>query len=260
MAQSEWMVLWLCALAALLHGLSGFGFPMMSTAVLSTQLPLSLAVTLVILPCLILNLILLTAHPHYSIWQSIQHYSVRFFPLILSSLVGSLLGVKLLLWLNEGYLKLLLGMVMVLYVIDQLRQHSFTVSPSVLNMLIFGLLAGIIGGATNAMAPFLMMYLLSCQLSKTDIVIVSNLSFIGSKLIQILLLYPILVNIDEHQQLLVMLICVFAIFGVWIGGWIRQHISQQFFKNTVLILLLLLGIQALWQSYNLLEQSISLFK
>src|SRR5690606_2196291 len=109
MAQSEWMVLWLCALAALLHGLSGFGFPMMSTAVLSTQLPLSLAVTLVILPCLILNLILLTAHPQYSIWQSIQHYSIRFFPLILSSLVGSLLGVKLLLWLNEGYLKLLLG-------------------------------------------------------------------------------------------------------------------------------------------------------
>ncbi|RTY85427.1 sulfite exporter TauE/SafE family protein, partial [Staphylococcus aureus] len=28
MTQAEWIVLCLCAVAALLHGLSGFGFPM----------------------------------------------------------------------------------------------------------------------------------------------------------------------------------------------------------------------------------------
>lgn len=74
MTQAEWMMLWLCAVAALLHGLSGFGFPMMSTAVLSSAYPLSIAVTLVILPCLLLNLIMLNADPAHSLLNSIGYY------------------------------------------------------------------------------------------------------------------------------------------------------------------------------------------
>src|SRR5690606_28711175 len=98
----------------------------------------------------------------------------RYWPLMPSSRSGSVVGVKLLLWLNEAYLKLLLGLVIIFYVLDQLRARPLQVSPHISSMLCFGLLAGIIGGATNAMAPFLMMYLMSCQLSKTDIVIISN--------------------------------------------------------------------------------------
>ena len=184
MTQAEWMMLWLCALAALLHGLSGFGFPMMSTAVLSSEYPLSMAVTLVILPCLLLNLIMLNADPQHGLFSSMGYYLKRYWPLILSSLIGSVLGVKLLLWLNEAYLKLLLGLVIVFYVLDQLRARPLQVSPHISSMLCFGLLAGIIGGATNAMAPFLMMYLMSCQLSKIDIVIISNLNFIRDQLIR----------------------------------------------------------------------------
>ncbi len=60
---------------------------------------------------------------------------------------------------------------------DQFRQRPLQISASLKNMLIFGFLAGVIGGATNAMAPFLMMYLLSTQHSKTDIVVISNLKF-----------------------------------------------------------------------------------
>lgn len=255
MTQAEWMLLWLCALAALLHGLSGFGFPMMSTAVLSSEYPLSMAVTLVILPCLLLNLIMLNADPQRRLISSISYYLERYWPLILSSLMGSVLGVKLLLWLNEGYLKLLLGLVMVFYVLDQLRVRPLQVSPHVSSMLCFGLLAGIIGGATNAMAPFLMMYLMSCQLSKTDIVIISNLNFMASKTIQLILLFPILISLKSHQQHILIGISLFALFGVWMGGKIRQHLSQQHFRRIVLMLLFGLGLYALWQSAALLQQS-----
>src|SRR5690606_18209284 len=200
MTQAEWMMLWLCALAALLHGLSGFGFPMMSTAVLSSEYPLSMAVTLVILPCLLLNLIMLNADPQHGLFSSMGYYLKRYWPLMLSSLIGSVLGVKLLLWLNEANLKLLLGLVIVIYVLDQLLARPLQVSPHISSMLCFGLLAGIIGGATNAMAPFLMMYLMSCQLSKIDIVIISNLNFIAGKLIQLILLFPILITRSEERR------------------------------------------------------------
>ncbi|MCO8097987.1 sulfite exporter TauE/SafE family protein [Acinetobacter lwoffii] len=261
MTQAEWMMLWLCAVAALLHGLSGFGFPMMSTAVLSSAYPLSIAVTLVILPCLLLNLIMLNADPAHSLLNSIGYYIKRYWPLMLSSLIGSVLGVKLLLWLNEAYLKLLLGLVIVFYVLDQLRARPLQVSPHISSMLCFGLLAGIIGGATNAMAPFLMMYLMSCQLSKTAIVIISNLNFIAGKLIQLVLLFPILITLETHQQHILIGISLFALAGVWIGGKIRHRLSQQHFKWIVLALLLGLGLYALWQSAGLLQQSgYSIFK
>ena len=180
---------------------------------------------------------------------------------MLSSLVGSVLGVKLLLWLNEAYLKLLLGLVIIFYVLDQLRARPLQVSPHISSMLCFGLLAGIIGGATNAMAPFLMMYLMSCQLSKTDIVIISNLNFIAGKLIQLILLFPILITLETHQQHILIGISLFALAGVWIGGKIRHRLSQQHFKWIVLALLFGLGLYAFWQSTGLLQQSgYSIFK
>lgn len=260
MQTSEWTTLGICILAALLHGLSGFGFPMMSTAVLSNQYPLSVAVTIVIIPCLALNLLMLNADPQYRFLNSIQYYLKAYWPLILSSLVGSLIGVQLLLWLNEGYLKLLLGAVIIFYVFDQFRTQPFQTGQGVLSMLCFGLLAGIIGGATNAMAPFLMMYLLSRQLSKVDIVIISNLSFVASKIIQLFLLFPVLISISIEQKYLVIWITLFALVGVWIGSKIRHHLSQRHFKILVLIALFGLGIQALWQSIGLLEHSHLLFK
>ncbi len=218
MTQAEWMMLLALCRRSPAAWFKRLWLPMMSTAVLSSAYPLSIAVTLVILPCLLLNLIMLNADPAHSLLNSIGYYIKRYWPLMLSSLVGSVLGVKLLLWLNEAYLKLLLGLVIIFYVLDQLRARPLQVSPHISSMLCFGLLAGIIGGATNAMAPFLMMYLMSCQLSKTDIVIISNLNFIAGKLIQLVLLFPILITLETHQQHILIGISLFALAGVWIGG------------------------------------------
>ena len=79
-----------------------------------------------------------------------------------------------------------------------------------------------------------MMYLLSCQLSKTDIVIISNLNFIASKLVQLTLLFPILISLQTHQRHILLGITLFALIGVWLGGKIRHRLSQQHFKYLVL--------------------------
>jgi uncharacterized membrane protein YfcA len=49
------------------------------------------------------------------------------------------------------------------------------------------------------------------------------------------------------------------LIGVWIGGKIRHRLSQRHFKFLVLGLLMVLGIQALWQSTALLQHSNHLF-
>lgn len=181
MQKTDFIILLFCAIAAILHGMSGFGFPMLSTAAVAMLYPLSTAVALVLIPCLLLNLFMLRGDTQQSLFSSLYGYCKKYWGLILSALIGSYLGVSLLLILNEGYLKFAMGILILLYVADQFRQHPLQISVSLKNMLIFGFLAGVIGGATNAMAPFLMMYLLSTQHSKTDIVVISNLNFIISK-------------------------------------------------------------------------------
>jgi uncharacterized membrane protein YfcA len=238
----------LCVLAALLHGLSGFGFPMISTAALSMFYPLPIAVAMVIIPCLILNLMVLHSDPERSFLHTLYYYLQKYWVLILSSLIGSFIGVILLLYINENYLKFMMGLVILLYVLDQLRAQPIRIQQSLPNMLIFGCLAGVIGGATNAMAPFLMMYLLSTRHQKTDIVMISNLSFLASKIIQLGMLYPTLYSFQTTQIYLLLAITLAALGFVYLGSKIRAHLSQQKFKRIILTLLTLLGANAIWQA------------
>lgn len=248
MRQTELLLLVLSALAALLHGISGFGFPMMSTAALAMFYPLKYAITLVAIPCIILNISLLRAgasHPF-------AYYLKRYAGLIVSSLVGSFIGVSLLLYVSEAYLKLLMGTVILLYIADQFRATPIQLAHSMRNMALFGGLAGIIGGATNAMAPFLMMYLLSTKHQKNDVVIISNMSFLASKLVQLTMLAPIILTFKSTQIFLLICITISALIFVYLGSKIRSKMSQSAFNGVIFTALALLGINAIWQGIHLL--------
>ncbi len=145
-----------------------------------------------------------------------------------------------------------MGLLILFYVADQFRQHPLQISASLKNMLIFGFLAGVIGGATNAMAPFLMMYLLSTQHSKTDIVVISNLNFIISKLIQLAVLFPVIQQFNHIQLQVLALICLISVAMVYVGSQIRKNISQTVFKQIVFTLLGLMAIYAIAQGLSII--------
>ena len=252
MQKTDFIILLFCAIAAILHGMSGFGFPMLSTAAVAMLYPLSTAVALVLIPCLLLNIYMLRGDATQSIFSSLYGYCKKYWGLIFSALIGSYLGVSLLLILNEGYLKLAMGVLILLYVADQFRQRPLQISASLKNMLIFGLLAGVIGGATNAMAPFLMMYLLSTQHSKTDIVVISNLNFIISKLIQLAVLFPVIQQFNHIQLQVLALICLISVAMVYVGSQIRKNISQAVFKQIVFTLLGLMALYAIAQGLSII--------
>lgn len=252
MQKTDFIILLFCAIAAILHGMSGFGFPMLSTAAVAMLYPLSTAVALVLIPCLLLNIYMLRGDATQSIFSSLYGYCKKYWGLIFSALIGSYLGVSLLLILNEGYLKLAMGVLILLYVADQFRQRPLQISASLKNMLIFGFLAGVIGGATNAMAPFLMMYLLSTQHSKTDIVVISNLNFIVSKLIQLAVLYPVIQQFSSTQFKVLALICLISVAMVYVGSLIRKNISQAVFKHIVFTLLSFMAIYAIAQGLSII--------
>ena len=141
-------------------------FPMLATTSLTFMMPLSKVVALVALPSLLMSLLVLCTHNQKRIGQEIIDYLKEYKLLAISSVIGSILGVKLLLILPISWLYLLMASVTLYYSINGLlniygKVKPIKVTPNNRNMVIFGLLAGVIGGATNAMSPILLMFLFS---------------------------------------------------------------------------------------------------
>ncbi|MBP3194569.1 MAG: sulfite exporter TauE/SafE family protein [Cardiobacteriaceae bacterium] len=180
-------------IAAILHGITGMAFPMLATTSLAFIMLLSKVVALVAIPSLFMSLLLLCSHNQKGIYQDFIYYLKHYKLLAISSLIGSFLGVKLLFILPVSYIYLLMAIVTLYYSLNGLlniygRAKIISVNANQKNMCLFGFLAGIIGGATNAMSPILLMYLFSETNDRNRIAKTSNLCFLLAKIVQICML------------------------------------------------------------------------
>lgn len=82
------------------------------------------------------------------------------------SLAGGMAGAYLLLWLNQAYLMILLALVVLWYAVTSLVGHPIVLKNTKTNMVIVGIFGGLVDGATSAIAPVMMMYLLSISDNK----------------------------------------------------------------------------------------------
>ena len=110
-------------IAAILHGIAGMAFPMLATTSLAFIMPLSKVVALVALPSLLMSLLVLCTHNQKSIGQEIIDYLKNYKLLVISSVVGSILGVKLLLILPISWLYLLMASITFYYSPFNINNH-----------------------------------------------------------------------------------------------------------------------------------------
>lgn len=169
--------------ATLIHGSVGFGFPMVATPLLAMFVGMKTAILYVAIPSVVINLISIYSEGNFL--QAIR----RFLPLALISMLGSAIGTQVLIYFDSEIFKLLLAASIVFYLlIDRFNLNSTWVRESpVLSMIVFGLVAGIIGGLTNVMASILIIYSLESRHSKSEIIQSSNLCFLAGKIAQIVL-------------------------------------------------------------------------
>ena len=237
------------AFAALLQGLSGFAFPMLMTMLLTLFMPFQTAVAWTILPSLLLNGVSLLQG--VDVRTLVRRYAV-FAGL---ATLGSLLGVYVLLLVEALWLQLLLAVVMIWYVgrawLKPAQLNPPPMPPWQMNGL--GFVAGIVGSATNAMAPILMIALLAMKKDRRETIQVANLCFILSKLCQ---LAGLLVGgqwLFTWQDADMMLaVCVVALLLWFVGFKWQQRLSPLLFQKVVLIMLAAMALLQLWQSLPLL--------
>lgn len=256
------------SLASMLHGLTGMGFPLIATPALATSLPLPQAIALLAIPTFILNaLVVFKKETNKEISQEANKETAnhttntallkRYWLLALMSVIGSIVGVKLLFILPLAYLNLIMAVVILYYATQGLLALYHIIKPihvptGKLGMASFGFLSGLIGGATNAMSPILLMYLLSKTQDKSEIAKASNLCYLLAKIVQIILLWHEFAKFDKQAWGLLALIVVLSMTGLGFGTQLRHRISQNLFKQLIYIILLIIGIKVGWSGLTAL--------
>ncbi|WP_201586554.1 sulfite exporter TauE/SafE family protein [Psychrobacter jeotgali] len=241
------LLLAIFAFASLLHGISGLGVTLVTTTALASMYPLPHAIVLVIFPSLLLNAMTWLAGGGRSLWQNFIYYGRRYWLLALTSLLGSILGAKLLLWIDSAYILLVLATVIAYYVISSLLGKQIRLPDTKPVLIIVGLSAGIIGGATNAMSTILMMYLLSASDDKNTIAKVGNMCYFLGKIAQIIVLREPIMALSASEWQLIALLSVLSVAALLIGIRLRRYLPQARFRQLILLILTVLGIRVGWQ-------------
>lgn len=234
----------LFAIAALLHGLTGLGFPMITTSVLANMFSFEKAIIIALLPSLLINLIMLLSQNERPFLQELTYYIRQYWLLILSSIIGGYFGVKLLLLLDVIYLYLLLSFIILFYVFTSFIGIRWRIPINAFTLILFGSLAGLIGNATNAMAPLLMIYLLSTDKSTKEIIKAGNLAYLTGKIVQFWMLKSAIFALPHIELLTLGFITLLSLLFLFIGIKFRAKVSKLFFTRLILVILLILGIRA----------------
>ena len=235
------------AIASLLHGISGLGITLVTTTALASIYPLPHAIILVIFPSLLLNAMTWLSGGGRSIWQNFIYYGRRYWLLALTSLLGSMLGAKLLLWIDSAYILLMLATVIGFFVISSVLGKQIRLPNTKPVLIMVGLSAGIIGGATNAMSTILMMYLLSASDDKNTIAKVGNMCYFLGKVAQIIVLREPIVALSKGEWQLISFLTVLSIVALLVGIRLRRYLPQARFRQLILLILTVLGVRVGWQ-------------
>ncbi|WP_019671700.1 sulfite exporter TauE/SafE family protein [Psychrobacter lutiphocae] len=238
------------AIASLLHGISGLGVTLVTTTALASMYPLQHAIILIIIPSMMLNLMTWMHGGERSMWGDFVYYLKNYWLLALMSLVGSLLGVKLLLWVDSSYILLLLAAVIAFYVGSHVLGKRIVLPNTKPVLIVTGVVAGIIGGATNAMSTILLMYLLSATEDKNTIAKVGNMCYFLGKVAQIIILWEPIKALPSSDWMLIVLLTLVSVMSIMLGIKLRQYLSQARFRQLVLVILTVLGCRVAWQAFS----------
>lgn len=223
-------------LAAFVKGSIGFGFPSLATPLLSLVVDVRTAVVVLILPNIVMDTI-----------QFVRRGAPlttmrRFITLLGAGAVGTILGTRLLTLLSPRAATFTLGVFVLIFV----TLNATGLAPRVpghweawLSPLA-GLVAGVVGGVTNAPATPLVLYFHGLGLAKHDFISAVAFTFIFYKLVQLgavswygLLPWPLLwVSIALTSV---------ALLGFAVGLKLQDRLDQRAFNRAVLVFLGVLG-------------------
>ena len=229
--------------AALVKGAIGFGFPTLSTPLLSLVTDVHTAVVLLIAPNIAMDAI------QFGRRGAPLAVARRFAPLLLAGGVGTVIGTRLLVGLPPRVAGMVLSATILLYVLSSLVGFAPRVAPGweAWASPVVGLVVGVIGGITNVPGTPLVMYFRALGLDKNTFISATAFTFIVYKLVQLgavayygLVTWPIVAGSAGLTAL--------ALGGFAVGLRVQDRLEPRAFNRAVLGFLAVVGAWLLWRS------------
>lgn len=226
--------------AGIVKGVTGMGLPTLAMGVLGALLTPVTAASLLIVPSMVTNLWQLLAG------SRIKDLARRLWPMMVTSMAGTLLTAPLLTRSTAGLTTTALGVTLIAYALYTLFARPFVIAPKHERWLspVIGLITGMIAGATGVFVIPAVPYLQAIGLQKDDLVQALGMSFTTSTI-------ALAVGLASHQvwqldQLALSGLAVFpALIGMWAGQCLRRIIAPATFRRWFLIMLAVLGAEML---------------
>lgn len=231
--------------SALIQGSIGFGFPLISTPLLAMVTDMKTAVLYVAIPTLLINIISIFSEGNFL--QALK----RFYPLAIMGMIGSAIGTQILIYSSSEIFKLLLAVSILFYLfIQKLKfEMAWVNKKPKLAIVVFGFIAGIIGGLTNVMALVLIIYSLESKHSRKEVIQSSNLCFLFGKIVQIII-FAIHGSFTQELLTISFSSLLFVLVAVVIGLKIKNKIPQNNYNKVIKVFLFLMAIALIYQTIS----------
>lgn len=223
-------------LGAFVKGAIAFGFPTIATPLFALVVDVRTAVAILILPNLAMDVIQSMRRP------GLGHALSRHAPLYVAGIVGTFAGTYWLRRLSDRQAMLVLGAFVVAFVALSAARVSVRVNPRWERHLAVpvGVLAGVMGGITNAHGTPLVIYFYALGLQKADFVRAIALAFIIYKAAQLVAVTQAGIMTVQLFALSVAATAV-ALAAFWLGLRVQDRMNQRAFNRAILCMLAVLG-------------------
>lgn len=239
------LVLVAVAVAFFVKGLTGIGGPLFAVPVLAPSMGVEAAVAVITIPTLVANFWLLWQH--HAAAGSVRRYLA---PLLVAGTVGIVLGVWLLVSVDERWLSLAVALIVIVYIIWYLTNPTFQLTERAAQRLAapVGLVSGGLQGATGISAPVLATYLHSLKLPRTSFIIAVTIPFTVLGAVQMASLAA--VGAYDSELLIAGVVAIIpAMIALPLGSRVGERVSQRTFQILVLVLLGATAARLLWSVF-----------
>jgi uncharacterized membrane protein YfcA len=229
--------------AAFIKGATGLGFVSLCLPVISSFIDIRTAIPLVVLPSLLSNVMLIAETKRFS--ESMR----RFWLLYVSAFPGLYAGISLLNYSGNTAAKIVLGGASIAYSLFLLLRIEFTIGRDAERRVTIpiGLVNGFLNGFTGTQVMPMLPYLIALKLDRRLLISAINLGFTFSTLVLMILLHEFdFFSGDILKASIVGVVPVTA--GIYLGGKLRHHLSDDRFRIAVLLILMVIGINLILTS------------
>ena len=221
-------------IGGMLKGAMGFGLPILAIPVMTVTHSLPVALTVAIVPTVATNIA--------QLWSFRAHRQIDFLPKFLGfGAIGLCFGAFTLSRVNDAYVEISLGIMVLLYLTSALLPAAPRVGGKRSQAPAFGFLAGTVHGATGLSGLVGPPYMHALKLDRPVFVFAAGSMFTLFSLMQAPVLFAF--GLFEEEGLRIsFLVLPFAFVGLYLGGLIGARMKSQSFSRAVLVVLALAAI------------------